>query len=262
MTCDCSMSLGSDNQLKISGVFNSTEAAYVNDAVVSVTLLHEDDTEVSGQSWPTALVYIADSSGDYSCILHDTLDVEDEERVTAVITIVADGINTVLQLSLLFKQETVADLNWSSKEELERMFGVSNVQQWADLENNEVVAEINSQVQWAVQQATEDAKLRLKTSPFDVAGLTCVPSPLRVATTRLAGVMLYESRGIKDIDEDGQGRHRLVRHERLADKFFRQVIAGQLVLDAGTVMHPTVSESGDADVDYTSLLPGEETFFG
>lgn len=78
-----------DNLLQITGLQDAATGSYINDATVTVTLKDSADVEVTGQSWPTTLGYVASSNGDYQATLSDQLALIDKADYVAEIT--ADG---------------------------------------------------------------------------------------------------------------------------------------------------------------------------
>jgi len=62
-----------DNILTLAGLMNELAQTYINNATVEVTLVDDDGTEVSGETWPLNMGYVAASNGDYQVILTDTL---------------------------------------------------------------------------------------------------------------------------------------------------------------------------------------------
>lgn len=65
--------LGNDNVLTLDGLQNGITEAYLNAATVSVTLVDADDAEVTGETWPLTMSYVAASNGVYRATLTDTL---------------------------------------------------------------------------------------------------------------------------------------------------------------------------------------------
>ncbi len=239
-----------DSVLRIDGVQNQLNKQYINDATVTVTLMDEDGVELTGISQPLTMSYIADSDGSYQTTVSDSHEAEVGTTGTAVISVVSGSLNLELTYGVEYAELTANEMQWSSKRDLDNMFGTTNINTWADLENQGSAQVIADRIAWAVEAATEDAKIVLRNSPSNVDALTYVPTPLRVAVTRKAGVMLYESRGVLDVDAEGQSYHRLSRHEKLADKFFQQVTAGRMVLgSAPSEMVPVVFSADDTDDD-------------
>ena len=133
---------------------------------------------------------------------------------------------------------------WTSRSEIERMFGEDNVRQWADLENTQDATKIATNVQDAVANATYMSKAQLEGS---LAGAIVVaPKVLRYHVTMRAGVILYEKRGIQDTSDE-EGKHRLSPIRARADKWFVRVLAGQIRLGTALTMHPIVVPNSDPD---------------
>lgn len=53
---------------------------YENTATVQVTVVDSDGNELSGQSWPLALPYVAGSDGKYQVTLEEDLPIADGEK--------------------------------------------------------------------------------------------------------------------------------------------------------------------------------------
>lgn len=248
-----------DNVYRLDGLKNSQTGAYVNDASVQLILKDESDNEISGITWPLTLDYIVDSDGSYQASISDTLDLDEIDSGTAYIEIDGDGLQTTLELPVSFEIRGAATLAWTSRTELYNMFGQTNVRHWADLENDSADADIDERINWAVDEATEDARARLTDSPVDLPNIGNAPRVLRIAVTRLAGVLLYESRGVKDTASE-DGTHRLTYHKKEADKFFRRVQAGVLRIDTGSTSYPVVQTNDEDDDDLSDLSTGQEVF--
>jgi hypothetical protein len=57
------------NLLELIGLKSAIEDAFINNATVSVTVKDAAGTNVAGVTWPVALAYVADSSGDYRAVI-------------------------------------------------------------------------------------------------------------------------------------------------------------------------------------------------
>ena len=88
MTCTVTY-VANTNQLKLNGLQDSSTQAYINDAVVAVTVRDATDTEVAGQVWPLAMDYVAASNGNYTLTLTKDLAFVHKGRYTASINAVA-----------------------------------------------------------------------------------------------------------------------------------------------------------------------------
>lgn len=140
-------------------------------------------------------------------------------------------------------QVSVGEIFWTSRSQLEAQFGLTNIEQWADLENEGSEENIAGRISWAIAEAQSDAELLLYTSPVDVDAQRSALSSnsmLRRAVTIMAAVKLYESRGIVDYEPDGDGKHRLSQADKSAKTFFKKVQAGQIRLAAQSDTASTV----------------------
>lgn len=243
--------INSDNLLFVRGVQNTLTEEFINDATVELTLLDSAGVEIVGQTWPLVMTYQTASDGNYYGTVEDTINVEDGDEGTARLEITGDGLETTLELDVVFRLRGDPSLAWTSRKEMEYMFGIENLKQWADLENNQSAADISERIQWAVDEATAEARERLMDSPVNLASLTEVPRTLRVNTTRLAGVLLYESRGVKDTENE-EGKHKLSYHQQRANKYFQQVIAGTIRIqgtNGATTIPGIVFDNGNNSVE-------------
>lgn len=237
--------IDNDNGLTLEGLVDAANEP-VNDAVVEATLYDESGVELSGQAWPLTLSYVLGSDGNYSGTIDDAVVAEDRQTGTVEIIATRGALRFEQTLDFVFVLRRDDASLLTSRIELEDMFGVANVTQWADLENEGDTATISRRIQWAVREATDEARARLAGS---VALDGCfTDGPLRMAVTRLAGVQLYESRGVKDTTDE-EGRHRLKWHRDRATTYFQQVQAGQIrVRGTRTKSYPaTVIEVEDEE---------------
>lgn len=79
--------VSNDNLLTVDELYDAVAAAYLNAATVTVTLVDEDGSEVTGQSWPTTLAYVAASNGKYRAVLEDALSLAKNQTYTAQISV-------------------------------------------------------------------------------------------------------------------------------------------------------------------------------
>lgn len=233
--------LGTDQTFYVSGVQDTLSLAFIDNATVMMTLYRYDKTTLIppvGQ-WPLTLSNVPGANGLYTTVLPANLQAVDNENGWAHIEISYDTHSTTIYVPVNFQTYDQSQLEWTSVDDLNNMFGRDNVFQWADLDNSEDQYSVAKRLAWAIRSATRDAIARLSGGPVNPAKLTGVPEPLRIAVTRMAGVLLYESRGVFD-SADEMGVHRLRRHEELANKFFNKVAAGQIRLACHVRMSPGV----------------------
>ena len=78
----------SDNIIEVTGVKNVATGAYLNSANVDVTLVDASSgAEVSGQTWPMALSYVAGSDGDYRGTITDAISIDEGQTLIAKVTV-------------------------------------------------------------------------------------------------------------------------------------------------------------------------------
>lgn len=141
---------------------------------------------------------------------------------------------------------------YCTRQDIENIFGRSNVEQWADVNNNSATPEIASRIEWAINLAGSELDARMRggvyavpftDEPFDTLWVNAV--------ARLAGVLLYEGRGITDVDTFGRPVHPLSTHRDMAYEFVRKVRGGAIRLSNAHAfaMYPqninNCSERGD-----------------
>lgn len=238
--------IGNDNLFVVRGLRNRATGDYVNDGTAELTLLDADGNEISGQTWPLSLTYIAGSNGDYQGTIEDDIDVEDGEEGTAVVDLTGDSLTATLELPVIFGERGEPALNWTSRTEMELLFGPENIRQWADLNNENDAEHIADRIDWAAENATAEARELLNDSPVDLDNLTEAPLTLRMNVSRMGGVLLYESRGVKDTDSE-EGNHKLLYHKKEAAKYFQKVRAGSIRIGRSATMVPGVIPYTSAD---------------
>lgn len=133
-------------------------------------------------------------------------------------------------------------MGYATRTDVELEYGSSNVEKWADANNNKDAGEISARVAWALAKAKRfiDDKLRgsVYSVPFDdltfdvdkVTVLTTPPGTIRELTATLAGVYLYQSpRGIADGDAVNEQINGL--KDEVIEKL-NFILSGHLRLDA------------------------------
>jgi phage gp36-like protein len=131
---------------------------------------------------------------------------------------------------------------YATTAQLYTAFGQKNVRAWADLDNEEVDADIDARIAAALADAETTVDDRLRGGPYEVP-FTTVPTQVRRATVLLAGVLLYESRGVKDFNEEtGQQQHQLSFQKKEAEGLLEDIRRGRLRLNVATevVRYPQV----------------------
>jgi len=120
--------------------------------------------------------------------------------------------------------------------DIESIFGHHNVQKWADVENHCDGAHIGGRIAKAIGVATAEIDDQLRGGPYTVpiVGVT-IPTTVVQLTASLAGVWLYESRGVEDFDETtGAAVHRLAWHRDHVSKVLAEITRGHRRLNLAT----------------------------
>jgi hypothetical protein len=120
--------------------------------------------------------------------------------------------------------------------DVERVFGPTNVRNWADLESRRDEGHIASRIEWSLELAEAKVTARLRRGPYAVPFADPVDPVVVDLIARMAGVLLYDSRGAADGDGE---TNTIAPHRRQADETIRAIMAGQVRLShARTKSHP------------------------
>lgn len=78
----------------LSGLSDARDDSPVNDATVTATLLDTAGEEVTGETWPVALAYVADSDGDYRGVVSNAVELTERRRYTLRIEATRAGLGS------------------------------------------------------------------------------------------------------------------------------------------------------------------------
>lgn len=111
--------------------------------------------------------------------------------------------------------------------DVEQVYGNANTATWADLNNNQNSSEITSRINYHIAIADNYIRSVLTQGAWvmPVEGDT-IPAILAYNCARLAGVLLYEGRGVSDYDSKGKPIHQLSHHKNGVDSFLKSVVYG------------------------------------
>lgn len=111
--------------------------------------------------------------------------------------------------------------------DVEQVYGNANTATWADLNNNQNSSEITSRINYHIAIADNYVRSVLTQGAWvmPVEGDT-IPAILAYNCARLAGVLLYEGRGVTDYDPKGRAIHQLSNHKNGVDSFLKSVVYG------------------------------------
>ncbi len=79
----------SDNYILVEGIQNVSDSSYINSGTVSLYLYDSAGVEITGQTWPLVMSYIAASDGDWDGNVRDDANLTVGQVVKVVI--IADG---------------------------------------------------------------------------------------------------------------------------------------------------------------------------
>ena len=117
---------------------------------------------------------------------------------------------------------------------INQIFGPDNVSEWADLNNNDVANEIAAQIAWAIDVASDEIDDYLRSTHHQIPLITAAgatPASITDLAATLAGVRLYENRGVEEM-HDGQPVHKLLWARQRVEKALADIVAGSRRLDA------------------------------
>jgi len=148
-------------------------------------------------------------------------------------------LNTHSGSSGVTDPDAYSGIGYCNRNDIELMFGRANVAQWSDLENTADSQLGFTRVSRAIEVAQETIDNSLRDGRYVIPFGSPPIAIVNIAAT-LAGVWLYESRGIEDFDEDtGAATHKLSGHKRMAMHTLSEIRGVKQSLDA-----PTTARSG------------------
>lgn len=112
------------------------------------------------------------------------------------------------------------------------VFGRINVDRWADVDNVKDPTSVAARRAWAIEQASAEFDDRMRNGPLQAPILDPFPPIVVRMVSYLAGVLLYESRGVVDMDAKGKPLHVLSWAKDRFDEFVRDVHARRIAVDA------------------------------
>lgn len=147
------------------------------------------------------------------------------------------------------------DMAYCTQSDIEQIFGVRNVATWSNLDNSSTSADgprINAAIEYARTWLDDRFAGGRYQLPLTTDGSN-VPSTIRDLAARLAGVWLYESRGMDEQDENGRPFNRLAFHRRYVERQVLRFISERDLLNAvrrqgaaGQSSVPQINEQADA----------------
>lgn len=139
---------------------------------------------------------------------------------------------------------------YCTRADIEQFYGRENVQKWAELDGDKNSTNIATRISDAISHASNDIDDGLRGGPYTVPFADTIPLTILDLARRLAGVRLYESRGIQDFEaETGSPVHRLAWHASYVRKMLAEIKSGKRRLDIAQrySTRPQVVRTEEAD---------------
>lgn len=124
---------------------------------------------------------------------------------------------------------------YAVRADVENRYGKENVKRWADVDNTNNAGDITTRINWALDQATTDLNALLRYGPYAIPFTPTYDGSIISMCAQLAGVLLYESRGITDFNQiTGAPIHSLSWHRNEVMRNVKRILANQLRLAAAS----------------------------
>lgn len=126
---------------------------------------------------------------------------------------------------------------YSVRTDLNAVFGKANVDTWADLDGDQDADKITARIAAAVLSADGEIDAFMLHGPYAlpiVDAENATPVIVRDVSAKLAGVWLYEARGVMDADDNGKPFHRLASHVEKAWAVLHKLKDGRFKINVTT----------------------------
>lgn len=120
---------------------------------------------------------------------------------------------------------------YCERSDIETIFGVAELKAWADLDNNQVDADIANRITAAIVYAQDQIDVRLRGGPHTIPFTEPPPITIVKVCAKFAGIELYGARGVVDHNPDGKPENRFYLMKREALKTLTDILASIITLD-------------------------------
>lgn len=129
---------------------------------------------------------------------------------------------------------------YSTRTDIEDIFGTINVQTWGnldagDVEDADVLTDISDRITRAISHADDHINAILSGSDYTIP-LSAEPGKsiglIATISATLAGCWLYEARGLDDADDEGRPYNRYSAKKKSAENMLNSIAEGGLKIDA------------------------------
>lgn len=226
-----------------------TTSDVIFDTLQTGNLWTEDDTGYNFAWTPAASLFVGATIAGGTKVYRVEVKITPTSSSNKIMLVwLVEVLNTHSGSAGVADPEAYSGLGYCSRAHMESMFGRENIAKWSDMENTDDAQLGFARVSRAIVVATAEIDDRLRDGPV-VIPFAAPPTTIVNLAAALAGVWLYESRGIEDFDEaTGRPIHRLAHHKTQAIRTLDEIRAGKRVIDA-----PTTSRSG---VNAPFIVPG------
>lgn len=122
-------------------------------------------------------------------------------------------------------------MSYCTRADIDSQYGTSNVSTWADLENKQSPQLIAARVATAISESEDYINNYLRNGPYTIP-FTVIPIAIKNICAALAGLWLYESRGVVETNPlTGYIIHRYNLKEKRTKSNLWNIKSGGLKLD-------------------------------
>ncbi len=122
-------------------------------------------------------------------------------------------------------------LYYAERTDIELAFGSDNVEKWADVNNNDNSTEIADRICWALKNSHFYINDKMTDGLYSIPFVLPYPVQIIMCCAKLAAVYLYDSRGITDMQENGQEKNQMSFFRKECTEYLRGLLAGRYKLD-------------------------------
>ena len=119
-----------------------------------------------------------------------------------------------------------------ARSDLDDVFGKSNIDKWADLENEGDPTHIDARVAWAIALAESHVQSKIKLTTYVWESVSTNPM-VEHAVALKAGMLLHMNRAVTESDGSAKQGNPMAKFEKLYRDFFVAVSANEISLGEG-----------------------------
>ena len=116
---------------------------------------------------------------------------------------------------------------YCTREDVENVYGIDNLQDWADVNGTGDAAEIAARISWSLDRATRRVDARLQRRNFEIPFTAPYPGIITDTAADLAGYYLYFARML---DAEDRSKNNLSHMLKSAEKTLDEIVKGDIIL--------------------------------